>query len=66
MANEELTCVTYSAFKGFIPLADSLIRTEGQRPPTFIAKTFKDHSWRFVLKIVIVQIIDIYIHAFSS
>lgn len=54
MANEELTCMTYSAFRGFIPLAESLIRMEGQRLLTFLATTFKDHSyvWSFVLKIV--------------
>lgn len=69
MANEELTCMKYSAFRGFIPLVESLIRMEEQQPLTFLASNFKDQSyvWSRELKIVAPesQFIDLYIHAFS-
>lgn len=68
MANEELTCMKYSAFRGSIPLVESLIRMEEQQPLTFLASNFKDHSyvWSRELKMCLKsQFIDLYIHAFS-
>lgn len=65
MANEELTCMKYSAFRGFIPLVESLIRMEEQQPLTFLASNFKDHSYVWSRELKMFQFIDLYIHAFS-